>query len=92
MLKHLLDKAQKEDKELKDSNINIKFGVTLPNQKDCVDGITDVSNHLTAILVIEKKGFEKDEPGNFVIAPGFREFFDNPVRDGACCPVIKPGT
>ncbi|MGN6435117.1 MAG: hypothetical protein ACTHMM_01240 [Agriterribacter sp.] len=44
----------KGDPDLRNTNINFKFGITLPNQKDCTDGTTDVSNHLTVVCVIEK--------------------------------------
>lgn len=91
LIKHLLEKAQENDKDLDNSAINVKFGITLPDQKDCLKEELDVSNHLTVILVIEKKGIEMDEPGDFVIAPGFKEFSDSDIKDGACCPVIKPG-
>ena len=98
LLKHLLDKAKIHDSDLGQTHINIKFGVTLPDQKDCQRPFKDVSNHSTSVLVIEqptqssKEPIELDEPGNFVIVPGFKEFIENGQKDGACCPVIKPGS
>ena len=63
----------------------------MPSQKDCTDEIKDVSNHLTAVLIIERDKIEEDKVNDFVIVPGFKEF-DSAITDDACCPVIHPGS
>ena len=73
------------------SFVSIKFGITLPGQKDCTDGKTDVSNHLTVAVFIDRNGIDlKDQVGDFVITPAFREFSVQGTADGPCCPVIQP--
>lgn len=89
ILDHLLDMISPTQRET--SRIDIKFGITLPDQKQCTDGVTDASDHLTAVLFINRNGIElQDQPGNFIITPGFRESSNNGGAEGACCPVITP--
>ncbi len=88
LVKHLLKPY--EDKIDDHLRMNIKFGITLPGQKDCETDKIDVSNHLTALLVIEEDGLEHDEINDFVIVAAFRENNENGNNDGPCCPVIKP--
>ncbi|MEO6733972.1 MAG: hypothetical protein ABIN01_22310 [Ferruginibacter sp.] len=88
VLDHLLTQVTAAQRAT--STIDIKFGITLPNQKDCIDGVTEVSNHLTVVLLINRNGKElQDQVDDFVITPGFKEF-NNGATDGICCPVIHP--
>jgi hypothetical protein len=96
IMQHLLAKISAD--KLNASFIKIKFGFTLPNQKDCKDNTTDVSNRLSVVVMIEDE-HEHSNVGDFIITPGFKEF-DESANGGngavdapalmACCPVIKP--
>ena len=85
LVEHLLGKLNGIDKF--NSNLIIRFGITLPGQTDCVDGVTDVSDHLTAVLLLEKNGQELSNVDDFIITPGFKEQGDG-AANAACCPVI----
>lgn len=87
IVQNLLDELTDEEKL--NSNLNIRFGVTLPDQNDCIDGVTDVSNHLTVALLLEKDGEELKSPGDSIITAGFKES-GNGSAEFVCCPVIKP--
>ncbi len=56
--------------------VNIRFGITLPDQKSCEDFETDISNQLTiAILRAKRSGkviIEKNSVGDFVVLAGFK--------------------
>jgi hypothetical protein len=90
IIQNLLDELTDEEKLQPGTNVNIRFGLTLPGQKDCLDEEKDVSNHLTVALLLEKAGTELNGVGDFVITAGFKEQ-DNGAGDALCCPVIKPG-
>ncbi|MEO6547105.1 MAG: hypothetical protein ABIN94_03875 [Ferruginibacter sp.] len=87
ILEHLLsilDPAEKPG-----ARVNIKMGICLPDQKDCTDGKTDISNYLTAVVFLSKNGNTLlDQVEDFIITPGFKEFGGAAV--GACCPLIHP--
>lgn len=76
--------------DFKRININVRFGVTLPSQKDCQNPKKDISNHLTTALLIEKDGVELSSIGDSVIIPGFKANYRYPgndnIGDTACCP------
>ena len=79
-----LDPAEKLNSKLK-----IKFGITLPDQKDCKDVSKDISDHLTIVVFLSKGGIDLlDRVDDFVITPGFKELGGG--NEGACCPLIHP--
>ncbi|MEP7108536.1 MAG: hypothetical protein ABI760_11150 [Ferruginibacter sp.] len=79
------------DDERVGATINLRFGITLPDQKDCNDADLDISNHLTVVLFLNRDGkTPSDQVGDFVITPGFKEFSAQGGEDGICCPLIHP--
>lgn len=86
--------------------VKIQFGITLPNQKDCADPTLDISNQLTAVLMIQKDGRDLNYPSttdvdNVIITPGFKANYQVGIRilspafnappQRGCCGVGTPG-
>ena len=72
------------------STIDIKFGITLPDQRECKDVANDISNHLTVVLMINRAGKEvQNQVDDFIITPGFKEFNEG-ANEAVCCPLITP--
>lgn len=87
VLKSLVDQA------LDSEFINVKFGITLPDQKSCIDKKIDISNHLTIVMLIEEaNGVIKDQENDSVIVVGFKSKIIPQGIDKFCCgDPNKPG-
>jgi len=89
ILNRLLEKVTPAQRDA--TTIDIKFGITLPEQKQCDGDKLDVSDHLTVVVMINRGGSElQDQVDDFIITPGFKESSDGGLVDRACCPVITP--
>ncbi len=70
--------------------LNIQFTLTLPDQKSCADNFqTDISNQLSVLINLASFNEEEEvnelNPGDFILAPGYKAFSENKTEEAPCC-------